>query len=442
MEMPSSRNVSTKLERIAALARQMRGKALTSLSHHIDVEFLHEAYRRTRKTGAVGVDGQTAEQYAENLEENLADLLGRFKSGRYQAPPARRVYIPKDGGKRRPIGIPAFEDKVLQQAVSMVLTAVYEQDFLDVSYGFRPGRSQHQALQALWSAIGWEGSWVVELDIKSFFDTLSHVQLRGFLDQRVRDGVIRRAIDKWLKAGIMEQEQYIRSTSGTPQGGVASPVLANIYLHEVLDVWFETMVKPVLGGQAQLIRYADDAVLIFDNERDARRVFNTLPKRFEKFGLQLHPDKTRLLSFRRPQSQPGQRPPGGTKSPTFDFLGFTFLWGKSRRGKWVVKRRTMKARFKGALSRVWQWCRRYRHSPIQWQRDQLALKLRGHYAYYGITTNLPSLKAFYTEVNRHWRFWLNRRGQSRSMPWERFVRLRKRYPLPKPRVVQTVYQGT
>lgn len=420
----------------------MRGKALTSLSHHIDVELLYEAYRRTRKNGAVGVDGQTAQAYAENLHENLADLLERFKSGRYKAPPVRRVYIPKDGGRQRPIGIPAFEDKVLQMAVSMVLTAVYEQDFLDVSYGSRPGRSQHQALQAVWDGIGWKGGWVVELDIKSYFDELSHAQLRRFLDQRVRDGVIRRTIDKWLKAGVIENGEHRRMEAGTPQGGVLSPLLANIYLHEVLDVWFESMVKPVLENRAQLVRYVDDAVLIFENERDARRVYNTLPKRFEKYGLQLHPDKTRLLRFQRPTFSPDRRPPGSSLPPSFDFLGFTLLWGRSRKGKWVVKRRTMKARFQRALSRTWRWCRAHRHDPVRWQRDQLALKLRGHYAYYGVTTNLPSLKAFYTEVNRHWRYWLNRRGQQRSMPWKRFVRLREKYPLPKPRVVQTVYART
>jgi len=417
----------------------MRSKPLTSLSHHIDLEFMKEAFRWTRKNGAVGVDGQTAKQYAAALEGNLADLLDRFKSGRYKAPPVRRVYIPKDGGKQRPIGIPAFEDKVLQMAVSMVLTEVYEQDFLDVSYGFRPGRSQHQALQALWEGIGWDGGWIVELDIKSFFDALSHAQLRAFLDQRVRDGVIRRMIDKWLKAGVMEGGQFRRSEAGTPQGGVISPLLANIYLHEVLDVWFETTVKPVLQGPARLVRYADDAVLVFKNERDAQRVYNTLPKRFEKYGLTLHPEKTRILPFRRPTRPPDRRPPGGSSPPSFDFLGLTFHWGKGRKGQWVVKRRTAKGRYKRALTRIWQWCREHRHHPIKWQRDQLGLKLRGHYAYYGVTTNLPSLKSFYTEVCRHWRYWLDRRSQTRSMSWDRFVKLRERYPLPKPRVMQSVY---
>jgi len=417
----------------------MRGTALTSLSHRIDLEFLKEAFRWTRKNGAVGVDGQTAKQYAAALEGNLTDLLDRFQSGRYKAPPVRRVYIPKDGGKQRPIGIPAFEDKVLQMAVSMVLTEVYEQDFLDVSYGFRPSRSQHQALQALWEGIGWDGGWIVELDIKSFFDALSHAQLRAFLDQRVRDGVIRRMIDKWLKAGVMEGGQFRRSEAGTPQGGVISPLLANIYLHEVLDVWFETIVKPVLQGPARLVRYADDAVLVFKNERDAQRVYNTLPKRFEKHGLTLHPEKTRILPFRRPTHPPDRRPPGGSSPPSFDFLGLTFHWGKGRKGQWVVKRRTAKGRYKRALTRIWQWCRKHRHHPIKWQRDQLVLKLRGHYAYYGVTTNLPSLKSFYTEVCRHWRYWLDRRSQTRSMPWYRFVKLREKYPLPKPRVMQSVY---
>lgn len=439
MEIPSSKGVSTKLGQIAELASKMRGKALTSLSHHIDVEFLREAYRRTRKDGAVGVDGQTAADYAANLDANLADLLDRFKSGRYRAPPVRRVYIPKDGGQQRPIGIPSFEDKVLQMAVSMVLTAVYEQDFLPVSFGFRPGRSQHQALQSLWEGIGWEGGWVVELDIRSFFDALSHAQLRTFLDQRIRDGVIRRTIDKWLKAGVMEAGQFSRPGSGSPQGGVISPILANVYLHEVVDIWFERIVKPVLEGPAHLVRYADDGVFVFRSERDARRVYNTLPKRFEKFGLELHSDKTRLVQFKRPTFPPDKRPPGSSLPASFDFLGLTFHWGKSRKGKWVVRRKTMKGRYKRALTHIWQWCRAHRHKPIPWQRDQLAMKLRGHYAYYGVTTNFPSLKAFYTEVCRHWRYWLDRRGQTRSMPWIRFDKLRDRYPLPKPRVVRSVY---
>ena len=283
-------NVSTKLQQIAKLAKQAPEMVMTTLSHHIDMNFLREAYRRTRKDGAVGIDGQTAKHYAANLEGNLVDLLTRFKSGRYRAPAVRRVHIDKGNGKTRPIGIPTFEDKVLQRAVTMVLEAVYEQDFLACSYGFRTGRSAHQALESLWKSImAMRGGWVIDLDVRSFFDNLDHSHLRSFLDQRVHDGVIRRAIDKWLKAGVLENGNLHRPEAGTPQGGVVSPMLANVYLHHVLDLWFEREVRPQLKGQACLVRYADDAVMAFENEDDARRVMAVLSKRFGRYGLTLHP---------------------------------------------------------------------------------------------------------------------------------------------------------
>ena len=281
---PSPDPISTKLERIATLARHRPALVLTSLAHHIDVALLREAYRRIRKDGAVGVDGQTAAAYAANLETNLQTLLDRFKAGTYHAPPVRRVHIAKGrSGKTRPIGIPTFEDKILQRAVAMVLEAVYEQDFLPCSYGFRPGRSAHQALQILWEALTeMHGGWVLEVDIQSFFDTLDHERLRLMLDQRVRDGVLRRTINKWLKAGVLEAGAVRHPTTGTPQGGVISPLLANIYLHEVLDQWFETVVKPRMQGRAQLIRYADDIVILFSLEHDARRVLAVLSQAFQE----------------------------------------------------------------------------------------------------------------------------------------------------------------
>ena len=256
----SPTTVSTKLQRIATLASEDPERALTTLAHHIDVPFLREAYRRTRKDGAVGVDGQTAQVYAEDLEVNLASLLHRFKSGTYYAPPVRRVYIPKDNGKAsRPLGIPSFEDKVLQRAVAMVLEAIYEQDFRDCSYGFRPKRSPHQALDAFWKqAMPMRGGWVIKIDIKSYFDTIPHPKLRAILDQRVRDGVIRRTIDKWLKAGVLENGGVTQSDTGVPQGSGVSPILSNLFLHEVLDTWFEDVVRPRLEGDAVLYRFADD----------------------------------------------------------------------------------------------------------------------------------------------------------------------------------------
>src|SRR5215468_9243455 len=296
-------DVSTKRQRIAELARQSPEMGFTSLAHFIDIDWLREAYRRTRKDGAVGMDGQSGEDYAVDLESNLRSLLERAKSGTYQAPPVRRVRIPKAGSatETRPLGIPTFEDQVLQRAVVMVLEAIYEQDFKDCSYGFRPGRSAHQALESLWQqTMAMGGGWIVDVDIRKFFDTIDHGHLRELLKRRARDGVLLRLIGKWLNAGVLEDGCVTHPEAGSPQGGVVSPLLANAYLHEVLDTWFEQTVKPRLKGRAYLIRYADDAVLVFEQEGDARRVQEVLPKRFGKYGLALHPEKTRLVRFQRP----------------------------------------------------------------------------------------------------------------------------------------------
>ena len=438
-ETPSSSTVSTRLERIAKLAREAPGMALTTLAHHIDIAWLHEAFQRTRKDGATGVDRQTADEYAANLEDNLRSLLDRAKSGTYRAPPVRRVHIPKgSGGETRPIGIPTFEDKVLQRAVAMVLEAVYEQDFLDCSYGFRPGRSAHQALDALWAqATRTAGGWLIEVDVRKFFDTMGHGHIREILRRRVLDGVLLRLIDKWLNAGVLEDGGITYPDAGSPQGGVVSPIIANIYLHEVLDVWFEREVKPRLSGRATLVRYADDAVLFFAKEQDARKVMAVLPKRFDKYGLSLHPEKTRLVEFRRPDKR--DPPVGGGSSGhpgTFDLLGFTHFWGKSRSGKWVVKRSTAKDRFRRALARVVTWCRWHRHDDLREQQLALASRLRGHYGYFGITGNSRALARFGYEVIEAWRKWLNRRSQNAGMTWERMHRLLKRYPLPQPRIAR------
>lgn len=429
--------VSPKLQRIAKLAKESPQMVLTTLSHHIDLEFLEEAYRRTRKDGAVGVDGKTAEAYATNLEDNLRSLLDRFKSGTYRAPPVRRVHIPKgDGSKTRPIGIPAFEDKVLQRAVTMVLEAVYEEDFLDCSYGFRPGRSAHQSLQSLWRGLTeMSGGWVLDVDIKSFFDMLDHDHLRSFLDQRVRDGVLRRAIGKWLNAGVMESGQISRPEQGTPQGGVVSPLLANIYLHEVLDTWFVHEVAPRLWGRSFLVRYADDFVIVCEYEHDARRILKVLPKRLERFGLTMHPEKTRLVDFRCPPPESSGEPRRGT----FDLLGFTHFWGLSRRKRWTVKRKTAKNRFSRTLKRFSEWCRLNRHLPVKEQHAKLSRALMGHDAYYGITGNWSALNHLRYQIRRIWRKWLGRRSHKGDVIWDKFNQLMKRYPLPPARVVHTVY---
>ena len=428
-------SISTRQRRIAQLAREDRDRCFHSLSHNIDEFWLQEAFYRTRRDGAPGVDGQTWEAYGKDLGKNVRDLLNRFKSGRYWAPPVRRTYIPKgDGTQVRPIGIPTLEDKVLQRAVAMVLEPVYEENFLEFSYGYRPGRSAHDAVEALWQgSMGLGGGWVQEVDIRSFFEELDPRHLREFLDRRVRDGVIRRTIDKWLKAGVFEEGMVRHRTLGTPQGGVISPLLANIYLHEVVDRWFAETVRSRLKGRARLIRYADDMVFVFELEQDARRVSKVLPKRLARFGLRLHPEKTRLVDFRRPWDS-GRRDKGPR---SFDFLGFTHHWGRSRHGRWVVKRKTAKGRVSRALRRIGEWCRRHRHQPVQWQQQMLSRMLEGHYGYYGITGNRRALESFHWHVERIWRTWLNRRSQTARMVWSRFTRLLRRYPLARPRIVHS-----
>jgi group II intron reverse transcriptase/maturase len=431
----SETRVSTRLQRIAELAKEAPERAFLSLAHHIDIEVLREAFRRTRKDGAPGVDGQTGRDYEERLEENLQQLLDRFKSGRYKAPPVRRSYIPKGDGSQRPLGIPTFEDKVLQRAVAMVLEAVYEQSFLDCSHGYRPGRSAHTALAQLQEGLrSMGGGWVLELDIKSFFDTLEHRHLRSILDQRVRDGVLRRSIDKWLAAGVLEGAVLSHPDAGTPQGGVISPLLANVYLHEVLDLWFERDVRPRLRGRGFLVRYADDAVLVLSDEVDARQALSMLPERFGRYGLTLHPNKTRLLSFRPPRRDDSPPPPSG-KARSFDFLGFRHHWAKSRQGGWVIRQRTASDRFTRALKRLSTWCRMNRHGPVRWQHQQLVWKLRGHDNYYGLSGNYGALQRFHHAARRVWRRWLHRRSQKARMGWERFAQLLERYPWPRPRLL-------
>ena len=435
-ETQSSQTVSTKLLRIAQVAREKPQVALTNLAHHIDIEWLREASRRTRHDGAVGVDGVTWREYEQALESNLRVLLDRAKSGTYRAPPVRRVHIPKgDGKETRPIGIPTLEDKILQRAVSMVLEAVYEQDFMPCSYGFRPGRSAHAALADLRSALMTRnGGWLLEVDIRRFFDTLDHAHLRRILSQRVRDGVLLRLIGKWLNAGVLESGSVSYPEAGTPQGGVISPLLANVYLHEVLDKWIVERVAPRLQGHVHLVRYADDFVLLFDSERDARRVLAALPKRFGEHGLTLHPDKTRLIEFRRPNVWDDEKP-----KVSFDFLGFTHLWSRSRKGGWFVMQLTASSRLSRALRRVAQWCRAHRHDSVADQHRALSVKLRGHYAYFGLTNNFDRLRCFQDHVRWIWRKWLDRRSRKAAMTWDRFQQLESRYPLPRATVVHSIY---
>ncbi len=445
----NSEHVSTIQQRIASVAQRSPEIAFTSLAHYIDLEWLTEAYHRTRKDGCVGIDDVTGKQYADNLNENLQNLLARLKSGTYKAPPVKRKHIPKGtSGETRPIGVPTFEDKIVQRAVVMLLEPIYEHDFYDGSFGFRPKRSAHQAIREVWKkTMDVRGGWVLEVDIRKFFDTIDHRQLQEFVYQRIRDGVIRRLIGKWLNAGVMEDGNVSYSNEGTPQGGVISPLLANIYLHYVLDVWFEQMVKPLMQGKCWLIRFADDFVIVFQKKYDADRVMKVIPKRFGKYGLTVHPEKTKLVDFRAPNHFERQRERKSSddenrmnKPETFDLLGFTFYWGKTRKGTWAVTHKTMKSRLARSVRNIRQWCRMNRHKPVREQWEKLKAKMSGHYAYYGITGNSRSLGLFFHLARRQWKYWLTRRNRKQDMTWEKFTLLLKRYPLPPPKVIHSVFR--
>jgi group II intron reverse transcriptase/maturase len=417
------------------LARNNPGMAFTSLNHYIDYEWMQYAYECTRKDGAVGVDGRTAEEYAANLQQNLLSLMDRLKSGHYQAPPVRRHYIPKsDGSGKRGLGIPCFEDKVAQRAIVMLLEPIYEQTFFHGSYGFRPGRSAHQALQAVRSGVmERRGRWVLDVDVRKYFDSIDKPKLREFLAGRVTDGVVRRLIDKWLKAGVLEDGELFYPETGTPQGGVISPCLANIFLHYVLDEWYSKQVEPRLKGKSTLVRYCDDFVMIFEYKSDAERVYAVLGKRLEKFGLQLHPDKTQLVDFRfrTPINQRKQL------AKTFNFLGFSHVRIMSKNGKRAMLQKTAKDRLARTIDAFTQQCRRMRHWLLREQHERLCRMLRGHYAYYGITGNRGSLNSVHHEVARVWHKWLSRRSRQNSshLSWEAFCRILETYPLPKPKIV-------
>jgi RNA-directed DNA polymerase len=402
-----------------------------ALAHRIDVPALKRAYRRQRANAAVGVDGVTKEHYGQNLEANLQDLHARLKAQRYRHQPIRRVHIPKAQGKTRPIGISAFEDKVVQDAVREVLEAVYEQDFLDCSYGFRPGRSAHDAMRTLKRIVERdEVRWIVEADIVSFFDSLDRTELKKMLDVRVADGSLLRLIGKCLHVGVLDGEAFVEPELGTAQGSVLSPLLGNVYLHYVLDWWFATEVKPRLQGKATLIRYCDDFIIGFEREDDARRVIAVLGKRLGRFGLALHPDKTRLLPFGRPP----QAQQSGKGPATFDFVGFTCYWVRSHTGHWRMWCKTRRASLRRAKTSIYDWCRRHRHLSIEEQHAALSIRLRGHCNYFGVSGNLRSLLRLVEATKRAWYKWLGRRSQRKRLNWERFSNLLRQFPLPRPRI--------
>jgi len=430
MGMQRSKTVLTKQERIAELAKNAPDMSFQSLNHYLTLEWLEEAYRRTRKDGAVGIDEVTAEEYEANLQPNLKSLLDRAKSGSYFAPPVLRGYIPKDdkGKELREIGIPTLEDKLLQRAITMILEPIYEQDFHSCSYGFRPKRSAHDCIKAIRDTLyKWQGGYVIDVDIRKYFDSIDKGQVRTFLDVRVRDGVVRRLIGKWLKAGVTKDGHIEYPEKGTVQGGVISPILSNVYLHHVLDHWFETVVKPGRRSSVQLFRYADDFIIVCKDKIDADSIMDVLPKRFARFGLTIHPKKTRQLNFSKPKS-PNKKP------PTFQFLGFTFYWGKTQKGWYTVKLKTSNDRFKKSARKLFELCRANRHRPIKEQRKKLNEVLVGSYNYYGVSFNYRSLSRLHRRAVKSWHFWLNRRSQKRSMPWKRFQDILRFLPLAPPAI--------
>ena len=421
------------LSRIAELARQDAGRKFYSIAHLLTTEALWEAFDNLRKDAAAGVDGVTCSEYEEHLVENLVKLHEKLKSKAYRAQPLRRVYIDKEDGRKRPISIPSLEDKIVQRATVELLNAIFEQDFLDCSPGFRPGRSAHDALDQVGRVIcRGPTEYVLELDISSYFDSIVRQQLMEMVERRVSDASILRLIGKWINVGVVDEGRLLTSETGTGQGQIISPLLANLYLHHVLDVWFEDEVKPRLRGKAFAIRYADDGLLCFQFKEDAERVFEVLPKRFAKYGLTLHPEKTRLVKFGRSAYYQAKRMK--TKPVTFDFLGFTHRMGTSRAGKFAMQVSTMKKRLRRALVAIAAWCREHMHTPLEYQQQMLNAKLRGHYQYYGRPTNYRSLEKFVFTVRRTWRRWLARRTRGRHLPWPRYIRILARYPLLRPRI--------
>ena len=425
------KDVLTVEMQIAERARKHPGEALTNLHEFIDEALLHTSFDALNRSGASGVDAETWKDYHEQRGERIPALLAAFKSGTYRAPNIRRVYIPKGDGKLRPLGLPTVEDKLLGTAVSRVLTPVYEQLFYPTSYGFRPGKSQHQALEMLSKEISVKGKrYIIDADMQNYFGSIDHGCLREFLDRRIKDGVIRKMIDKWLKAGVLENGQVTYPKEGTPQGGTVSPLISNIYLHYVLDEWFIEQIQPLLNGESFLIRFADDFLLGFTSREDALRVMQVLPKRLGKYGLTLHPEKTRLIELdSKGQQQDHSR-------HTFDFLGFTHYMGKSRKGAHILKRKTSSKKLNASLKRMSGWIKLNRQKlPMPVLIAEINQKLRGHYAYYGMTFNMKRLMAYYHQTRRLLHKWLNHRGGKKVWTWEKVQRLVEEWlPLEKPRI--------
>jgi RNA-directed DNA polymerase len=427
-------SILRRLERIAAQARDYPEMQFTTLAHLLDVALLERAYWSLNPKSAPGVDRVTWRKYQRNLDTNLEDLHTRLKSQTYHPQPVKRRWILKSPGKYRPLGLSALEDKVVAKAVALLLEQIYEQDFLDFSHGFRPNHSCHKASHQVRQELLKLGiTCVIDCDLRSFFDNLRHDVLLSLLRKRVNDGSLLRLIKRMLEAGIMDGKELVFPEKGSPQGSVLSPLLANVYLHEVLDKWFAEVVTAHCTGKVVLIRYADDFIIGCQRADDAARIMRALPQRFAKYGLELNTEKTQLVNFARPRRGRGQDPQG-RKPGTFSFLGFVYYWGKTFRGGYTIKRKTQGKRIARTCSSFWQWCRDHRHDSLADQYRTLCAKLRGYYQYYGVRCNSACLDVVYYAVTRAWRYWLRRRG-GRQLGWEKFTDLLSDYPLPRPRIV-------
>lgn len=431
---PRPEPILHRLKRIAEQAQQYPDMQFTTLAHLLDELMLERAFWSLKPNSAPGTDRVTWHQYKRELKENLEDLLNRLKSKTYRPQPVKRHWIDKENGKRRPLGIPCLEDKVVAKAVALLLEQIYEQDFKDFSYGFRPGRSCHDASHRLRNELLQQGiTCVIDCDVSSFFDNLEHDTLLSLVKNRVNDGALLRLLRLMLEAGIMEGRELVFPEKGSPQGSVISPLLGNVYLHEVLDTWFTDTVIPHCRGKVILIRYADDFIIGCQHGDDARRIMKVLPKRFAKYGLQINTEKSKLVEFARPR-RTHARKPRGPQHRTFSFLGFVYYWGKTYRGSYTIKRKTEGKRISRSTSAIRQWCRDHRHDPLAKQHAILCAKLRGHYQYFGVRCNSGAMNQVYYEAVRAWRFWLRRRG-GRKWTWQKFNSLLEDYPLPRPRIV-------
>lgn len=430
----SGTDVLTRLQWIGRRAKERPQEQLTNLLSHIKVPLLREAFQRLRKDAATGIDKVTWAEYSERLDERLADLEGRVHRGSYHPQPVRRVHIPKGDGRTRPLGVPALEDKLVQQAARMVLEPIYEAMFVGFSYGFRPGRSAHDALDALATAIGRKVNWVLDADIQSFFDTIDHGWMQQFLEHRIGDSRMVRLVMKWVRAGVMEDGKLSDVEAGTPQGGVISPLLANIYLHYAFDLWVQKWRKTEAHGEVYVVRYADDVVMGFEVDEDARAMRTALAERLVRFGLALHPDKTRVLEFGRYARERRERR-GLPKPETFDFLGFTHIAGTSRRGTFQLQRRTSRRRRRAKLASLKQEIDRRRHAPVAEQHRWLCSVLRGHYQYFAVPTNYRALSSFWHELGWTWHRSLQLRSQRGRWSYVHWGHFERRFPLPEPQIL-------